>query len=305
MMIARNISYSQEQKAVPARRAMRNAIVRRPAQPLANEDRRELLEFLAVRPLHTVIMAGMVVDNGVESPLNRGTFYAYRNAAGILEGVALIGHVSLIEARSHEAVEALAGCAQNYRDTHLIVIQQDQFNLFWSFYSDRGQPLRLLNSDLLFEVGWPAAVHELVPGLRPATLDDTDLVLSVQAEMAFEQSSVDPLKQDPQGFRERITRRIKQERIFVWIEEGRLIFKADILAETPEMIYLEGIWVNAQERGRGYGLRCISQLSRELLSRAPGVCVFASENNQVAHNFYRKAGYKLRDFYTLAYVGRA
>jgi uncharacterized protein len=304
-MIARNISYSQEQQAVPARRAMRNAIVRRPAQPLANEDRRELLEFLAVRPLHTVIMAGMIGDNGVESSLNRGTFHAYRNAAGILEGVALIGHVSLIEARSHEAVEALAGCAQSYRDTHLIVIQQDQFDLFWSFYSDRGQPLRLLNSDLLFEVGWPTAVREPVPGLRPATLDDLDLVLSVQAEMAFEQSSVDPLKQDPQGFLERITRRINQERVFVWIEGGRLIFKADILAETPEMIYLEGVWVNAQERGRGYGLRCISELTRELLKRAPGVCVFASDNNQVAHNFYRKAGYKLRDFYTLAYVGRA
>jgi uncharacterized protein len=304
-MIARNISYSQEQKAVPARRAMRNAIVRRPTQPLANEDRRELLEFLAVRPLHTVIMAGKIRDNGVESPLNRGTFHAYRNAAGILEGVALIGHGSLIEARSHEAIEALAGCAQSYRKTHLIVIQQDQFDLFWSSYSGGGQPLRLLNSDLLFEVSWPAAVHEPVPGLRPATLDDLDMVLSVQAEMAFEESSVDPLKQDPQGFRERIRRRINQERIFVWIEGGRLIFKADILAETPEMIYLEGIWVNAQARGRRYGLRCISQLTRELLNRAPGVCVFASENNQAAHNFYRKAGYKLRDFYALAYVGRA
>lgn len=303
MMIAS--SYPQELKAVLAHRTTRDAIVRRPAQPLADEDRRELLEFLAVRPLHTVIMAGLVRDNGVESPLNRGTFHAYRNAAGILEGVALIGHATLIEARSHEAIEALAYCAQSYRKTHLVVVQQDQFNRFWSLYSELGQPLRSVQTDLVFEIGWPTAVHEPVPGLRRATLSDLDWALSVQAEMAFEESCVNPLKEDPQGFRERVSRRINQGRIYVWIEDGRLIFKADILAETPEMIYLEGVWVNAQDRGRGYGLRCISQLTRELLRRAPKVCVYVSEGNKGAHNFYRKAGYKASAFYKLAYVGRA
>ena len=297
-------SYSLGKEAGPALWATMDAPVRQPVQPLANEDRQELLEFLAVRPVHTVIMAGKIRDNGVVSPLNRGTFYAYRNAVGILEGVALIGHASLIEARSPAAVQALARCAQTFSGIHLVVIQQDQFDLFWGSYAGGGQPLRLLSSELLFELRWPAGVLEAVPGLRLATLDDLDLTLSVQSEMAYEQCYVNPLQKDPQGFRERLARRIEQERIYVWVEDGKLLFKADIMADTPEVIYLEGVWVNPQERGRGIGARCVSQMSRTLLTRAPGVCGLTNQNNKVAQNLYRKVGYKLRSRYTLAYLAQ-
>jgi ribosomal protein S18 acetylase RimI-like enzyme len=273
------------------------------AQPLAQEDEPEVLEFLAARPLHTVIMAGKVRDNGVVSALNRGTFYAYRNAAGVIEGVALIGHASLIEARSPQAVEAFAYRAQGCLDTQLIVIREDQFELFWSFYRQGGQPLRKLRNELLFELRWPTGIREAVPGLRPATLDDLELALLVQAGMTMEQCLVNPLQQDPEGFRQRVTRRIEQGRIYVCVEDGRLLFKTDILADTPEMIYLEGVWVHPHERGRGYGLRCISQLGRELLTRAPGVCVFTDKTNHAAIKFYRKAGYRLRAHYRLAFVG--
>ena len=52
------------------------------AAELREGQRDEVLAFLAVRPLHTVIMADMIRNHGVQSPLNRGTFYACRNAAG-------------------------------------------------------------------------------------------------------------------------------------------------------------------------------------------------------------------------------
>ncbi|HEX8096822.1 MAG TPA: hypothetical protein VF507_02245, partial [Pyrinomonadaceae bacterium] len=80
--------------------------------PLTNEHKAEVLDFLAARPLHTVIMTGHIQDNGLESPNNRGTFYGCRNSAGRLEGVALIGHATLIEARTDEALRAFAKVAQ-------------------------------------------------------------------------------------------------------------------------------------------------------------------------------------------------
>src|SRR2546423_14541052 len=82
-------------------------------QALTNGQEDEVLAFLSARPLHTVFMAGMIRDNGLESPFNRGTFYAYRNEAGKLEGVALVGHATLIEARSEAALQAFAKEAQN------------------------------------------------------------------------------------------------------------------------------------------------------------------------------------------------
>src|ERR687889_353021 len=54
-------------------------------EPLRKRHAAEVLAFLAERPLHTIGMAGYIRENGVESPLNRGTFYAARNALGRLE----------------------------------------------------------------------------------------------------------------------------------------------------------------------------------------------------------------------------
>jgi len=67
---------------------------------------------LAERPLHTVCIAGFIRDNGLESPLNRGRFYACRNSEGLLEGVALIGHATLIEARTTRAMKERNGFGQ-------------------------------------------------------------------------------------------------------------------------------------------------------------------------------------------------
>src|SRR5512132_2312545 len=54
--------------------------------PLDDSNAGEVLAFLAERPIHTVMMAGLIRDNGLVSPLNRGAFYACRNKTGRLEG---------------------------------------------------------------------------------------------------------------------------------------------------------------------------------------------------------------------------
>jgi predicted GNAT family acetyltransferase len=81
-----------------------------------------------------------------------------------------------------------------------------------------------------------------------------------------------------------------------------LIFKADIFSDAPRVIYLEGVYVNSVERGKGYGLRCLSQLSRELLLRAKSLCLLVNERNERAQDFYRRAGYKLHSHYDTIYL---
>ena len=78
---------------------------------LCQGEETEVLDFLSARPLHTVYMAGFILDNGLVSPLNRGTFYGYRDHTGRLRGVALIGHATLIEARIDAALAAFARAA--------------------------------------------------------------------------------------------------------------------------------------------------------------------------------------------------
>jgi predicted GNAT family acetyltransferase len=269
---------------------------------LNTSDESEVLKFLAQRPIHTVGMVGFIQDNGLVSPLNRGTFYGCRNRQGQLEGVALIGHATLLETTTDRAIEALAEIAQTCTTTHMIMGEKERIDDFWNCYAGAGQEMRRACRELLFELRWPVEALDEVSGLRLATSDDIEMVMPIQARMAFDESGVNPMERDLEGFRRRCARRIEQGRTWVWIVNGELIFKADILSDTSSVIYLEGVWINTDCRSQGYGLRCMSQLACTLLCRTRSLCVLVNENNNEAHTFYQRAGYKLRSIYDTIFL---
>jgi predicted GNAT family acetyltransferase len=271
---------------------------------LTREDEVEALAFLAERPLHTVCMTGLILENGLVSPANRGDFYAHRSLTGQLEGVALIGHATLIEAHSDSALEAFAQLAQTNSRAHLIRGEQEMIERFYSFYTPMECTPRAVSREWLLEQQQSTLVCEPVNNLRPATLDDLEAVMAINSAMIYEECGVNPLEADMAGFRQRTARRVEQGRIWVWIENGRLIFKTDVMSTTPEVIYLEGVYVDALERGKGYGLRCFSQLCQHLLERTKSICLLVNEHNQTAINFYNKAGYKLQGCYDTIYLQR-
>ena len=268
---------------------------------LSAEHQAEVLAFLAARPVHTVFMAGFIRDNGLVSDFNRGTFYGCRNRKGRLEGVALMGHATLVEARGG-ALAAFAQFAQYCPAAYMILGEREKVERFWSYYARSGQTPRRACRELLFEQCQPLEVPEPVAGLRLATPDDLEIVLPLYAHLVNAESGVNPLEVDAAGFQQRWLRRIEQGRVWVWIEDGRLIFNADIMCDTPDCIYLEGIYVDPDERGKGYGLRCLSQLSRNLLQRARSISLLVNEQNKQAQAFYRKAGFTLCDYYDTIFL---
>lgn len=279
-------------------------VTRLTTQLLTSGYEAEALAFLAERPIHTVGMAGLILENGLVSSLNRGDFYACRDAAGEIEGVALIGHATLIEARSDRALEAFARLAQNNPRAHLIRGEQEMIERFFDYYTPNQQSPRLVAREQLFEQQQPVPALETINNLRRATLDDLEQVMAVNAAMIYEECKVNPLQTDLEGFRQRTARRIEQGRIWVWIDEGRLIFKTDVISDTPEVIYLEGVYVNPEERGKGYGLRCFSQLCRRLLQLTKSICLLVNEHNQSAIKFYQRAGYGRQGCYDTIYLRR-
>ena len=268
---------------------------------LSNEHQSEVLEFLNRRPVHTVTLVGFIRDNGLVNPLNRGTFYSCRNRAGLLEGVSLIGHATLMETTTDRALEAFAELAKECFTAHMIMGESERIDYFWRQYEEGGRDMRLACRELLYELKFPIEIRDPVPGLRQATLEELQLVIPVQAQMALEESGTDPLEKDSAGFLERCARRIQQGRTWVVIEDGVLLFKADVVSETEDVAYLEGIWINPANRGRNVGLRCMSQLGEILLSGKKSICLLANEKNSRAHGFYQRAGYKFRGCTTLSF----
>ncbi len=268
---------------------------------LGETDEPEVFEFLSTRPLHTVFMASLIRDNGLVSPHNRGSFYSCRDRYGRLEGVALLGHATMIEARSENSLASFARLARNCRNAHLIRGEQETINIFWKQYANSGQKPRLTRRELLFEQK-AAATAEGAGDLRPATFNDLDKVMAVNASMALKEAGTNPLQKDPGGFRSRTARRIEQGRVWVWTQDDRLIFKADVVAQTPQVTYLEGVHIHAEERRQGYGLRCLRSLSAMLLELTESICLTVNEKNKTAINFYEKAGYQFHSHYETIYL---
>jgi uncharacterized protein len=269
---------------------------------LGRRDEPEVIEFLSVRPLHTVFMAGLIRDNGLVSPRNRGSFYAWRNYSGQIEAVALIGHATLVEAHTEHSLIGFARVARNCQNAHLIRGERKSINTFWNYYADADREPRLICSEQLFAMNQAPSGFADVTGLRLATMSDLEKVIAVNASMAFAESGINPMQQDPNGFRNRAARRIEQKRIWVWVEDTRLMFKADVIGETPDVAYLEGIYVHPEERRKGYGSRSLSQLSALLLAQKKSICLTANDRNKIAVAFYTKVGFEFCSHYETIYL---
>ncbi len=270
---------------------------------LENGDRQEVLEFLKMRPVQTVVMTSFIRDNGLENETNRGKFYGYRTAAGTLEGVALIGHTTLIEARSQNSLLAFARIArQTETPIHLMMSDGKTIETFWRHYTGDNRPARKVCTELLFELSFPFFVQNCEWNVRSANADELEQIADAHDEVAFMESGVSPLLKDREGFLKRCLRRIEQGRTFVVFENGKLVFKADIVAETESVAYLEGIYVAPEYRGKGIGSKCLSNLSLQLMERVENVCLLSNSEFKSAHQSFLKAGFKNTDSYQTIFV---
>lgn len=268
---------------------------------LSADEKDEALALLSPRSLTNVIMAGFIRDNGVSSPLNRGQFYVCRNEKGVIEGIAMIGHTVVLHALNPNAIEAFASLARREPAKNLLMAEHTVAEEFWKFYAkDQAQP-RVLCPILFLRAPIIANNGPEELTLRAATPEDFDHLTDAHAQMVVETSKINPLLKDPTGFRERYRRRIEQNRVWLLIREGKLIFKADILAELPDATYIEGVYVNPEERGKGIGRQCMSALGQALKNRTKAIYLFVENQQAGSVSFYLNLGFEVAGQYELRY----
>jgi uncharacterized protein len=126
--------------------------------------------------------------------------------------------------------------------------------------------------------------------LREATPEDFELLLPACAATHEGEIGIDPLRTDAEGFRRRTRQQIDERRSWVWIENGRILFKAEASAWTPDAVQLQQVWVDPNARNRGYGQRGLRDLIRLLLQQVPRVCLFVRADNPAAIRLYERVG---------------
>jgi predicted GNAT family acetyltransferase len=146
-----------------------------------------------------------------------------------------------------------------------------------------GQPVYVLNRSFT----GPGPVKT---GLRAATLDDVDLLVPACAATHHEELGIDPLQRDAAGFRRRTVTQIEEGRSWLWAEDGRILFKAEASAWTPQAVQLQQVWVDPEVRRQGNGKRGLSDLCRLLLEETPTVTLFVRPENEAAIRLYESTG---------------
>jgi predicted GNAT family acetyltransferase len=172
---------------------------------------------------------------------------------------------------------------------------------FWDYYVDKTRLPRLVCTERLFEIS-NAVRPRQSNNLRLAAEAELLQVAEAHAEVAFQESGVNPLERDREGFLKRTLARIEKGRTWVVYENGELLFKADIVAENAEVMYLEGIYVNPKLRGKSVAANCLSHLCSILLEKVKHICLLSNVEFKNAHRAYLKAGFTMQDTYQTIFV---
>jgi predicted GNAT family acetyltransferase len=129
--------------------------------------------------------------------------------------------------------------------------------------------------------------------VRRVRMDEFDVVYPACVAMFTEEVGVSPNTGDGGVlYRARVAELIRAGRAFARIEDGRVMFKAEVGAVTPHACQVQGVWVPPDLRGQGLSVHGMAALVEESLrSIAPTVSLYVNDFNTRARATYRRVGF--------------
>jgi predicted GNAT family acetyltransferase len=131
------------------------------------------------------------------------------------------------------------------------------------------------------------------PLVRQATAADLDLLVPACVAMFTAEVGVSPVVGGMgAAYRARISEIVREGRSFVRIEDGVVIFKAEVGAVAQGVCQVQGVWVDPAFRGQRVSVAAMAavvNLAREDI--APCVSLYVNSYNTAARKAYRAVGF--------------
>jgi uncharacterized protein len=123
--------------------------------------------------------------------------------------------------------------------------------------------------------------------------EEADILWPACVAMFTEEVGVSPTIGDGgASYRARMEQLIRSGRAFARIEDGQVIFKAEIGAVTPQACQVQGVWVRPECRGRGLAAPGMAAVVTEATrSIAPVVSLYVNDFNTPARATYQRVGF--------------
>ena len=263
------------------------------ARVLDGRDLDEVLELLDRDPVADVFVASRVEAAGVAESRLGAQLWGF-GERGRLEAVCYSGANLVPVQAGPDAVRAFADRARRQgRRCSSIVGAADCVLPLWRLLEPlwgRAREVRACQP-LLALAGPPAVAPD--PEVRRVRPDELEVLLPACVAMFTEEIGMSPNVGDGGAlYRARVAELIAQGRAFARIEDGRVLFKAEVGAATSRVCQVQGVWVHPSLRGRGLsaaGTAAVVELARRDI--APVVSLYVNDYNGPARRTYARVGF--------------
>lgn len=195
-----------------------------------------------------------------------------------------------------EAVRAFADRARRTgRRCSSIVGPVEPTALLWRLLEPNWGPAREVRGNqplMVTETESPDIAPD--PLVRRIRKDEMETLMPACVAMFTEEVGISPLAGDGGLlYQARIAELIGAGRSFARIEDGKVVFKAEIGAATRQACQIQGVWVAPEFRGRGISKGGMAAVLRYALADvAPVVSLYVNDFNTPARATYRSVGFR-------------
>lgn len=252
-------------------------------------EARALLEVLDSDPLVAAPAAEKFTASGV-LPGPEGRFLTL---GGPDRSLVFVGSSVLPlrgDVRDHLALgRAVVGLGSGPMSVHG---RREHVAALWSSLADSWEtPREFRDSQFLMALERPVRPSLVLSGIRPATIEEFDAVLTAAAAMYREELGSDPFAIGGGiPFRRRVARSLARGRTWVGVDDDGVFYKADVAAISPRVAQIQGIWVPPHRRGAGLGAGGTAAVCAALQSRRLTPSLVVNGANTAARSAYRRVG---------------
>ncbi len=267
------------------------------ARVLDEADESAVHRLLATDPVAACVLAGRVELTGTAPSAVGAPLWGFGSGRS-LEAVCLAGANLIPFAAAGSERAAAAAFAERARRAgrrcSTIVGPAASVAPLWDLLAPTWGPARDLrpHQPLMAITGPPAVAPE--PRVLPVRPEQLDALLPAAVAMFTEEIGVSPLRIDGgAGYRARLAELVRGGRALAWIQDGEVVFKAEIGAVSRAVCQVQGVWVAPSRRGTGIGAAgtaAVVEYARSTL--APVVSLYVNDYNSAARAAYAHVGFR-------------
>ncbi|WP_432039161.1 GNAT family N-acetyltransferase [Streptomyces cucumeris] len=246
-------------------------------------------------PVSNAFVAARVQVAGLDPWRLGGEMWGWYTG-GRLESLCYAGANLVPICATPEAVRGFAERARRAgRRCSSIVGPADTTAELWSLLEPSWGPAREVRSHqpLMVTTSMPADIPP-DPLVRRIRKDELDVIMPACVAMFTEEVGVSPLAGDGGLlYQARVAELVTAGRSFARVENGRVVFKAEIGAATSHACQVQGVWVAPEYRGRGLSETGMAAVLHYALNEiAPVVSLYVNDFNTAARAAYRRVGFQ-------------